>query len=96
MFKSAQKIFLRKKILFDTKRKSQEDITEIFNKFLRLNYPEQLIDRLSFNLDYVPEKHRMIIQTNSKIFANDLILKLGELNRFLSGETRDIKEIVIK
>lgn len=95
-FKSAQNIFLRKKRYFNSKHQNQNNVSELFNKFLKLNYPDHLVSRLSFNLDYVPERRRLVIQTNSKIFANDLILKLGELNRFLSSETNNIKEIVIK
>ena len=96
MFKSVQKTFLKKKKLYENKESKTSEITKIVYKFLEANYPEHVIKNIDFKLDYDPNQRKLVIQTNSKVFANDLILRRSSLHNLLEEKGQNLKEVVIR
>lgn len=85
------------KIQFIRNKKANEDILlGHFKSFLVDVYGEYTASQLFFSLEYSPSNKRLMIITKSKIFANDLILRLGKLIKYLSEKTKEVKEVVIK
>lgn len=78
------------------KKENEGVLSERFKSFLVDVYSEQTALRLSFSLEYTHSNKRLVITTKSKIFANDLVLRLDKLTKYLSNRTREIKEIIIK
>jgi len=95
-FKSIGGVVSKKLKNLEEKERSEIQLTNQFNEFLKQTYKEELVSRLRFSLRYIPAKKCLIIYTNSKIFANDLILKLDLMTKFFHRKTKDINQIVIK
>ncbi len=95
-FKSIKSIVLKKSKLLENKNDSEILLTDDFKEFLKNVYGNSMASQVSFSLEYIPQKRRLIIQTNSKVFASDLILKLNLLTSFFLKRTKDIDQIVIK
>ncbi len=85
------------KIKFIKNKKTSEDILlDHFKLFLIDVYGENIASQLPFLLEYSPLNKRLVIITKSKIFANDLILRLGKLTKYLLEKTKEVREVVIK
>lgn len=78
------------------KKETEDILSERFKSFIVDVYGKQTTTQLSFSLEYTRSNKRLVIMTKSKIFANDLILRLDKLTEYLTGRTREVREIVIK
>jgi len=90
MLKSAQSSFFKKRKNLENKKEKIKDKQEILNEFLKTNYPEELLKTLNVSLDFIPRQNIFLIQTNSKAFANDLVLKKEKIEKLFS------KKVLIK
>lgn len=95
-FRSINKAVSKKFNFLEKKDDNEVKLKEYFTDFLEQIYGEIIVAKLNFSLDYKPETRRLTILTNSKIFANDLIFKLGHLTEFMSRKTKEIDQIVIR
>lgn len=73
---------------------SQNQIDLNFKEFLNEVFGNTITSQIKFVLDYFPDKKRLIIQTESKVFANELVLKLELLSKYFKKEK--IEQIIIK
>ena len=86
-----------RKISFIEKKNSVEsDLYACVSSFVGEHYGATTSKSLNFSLEYTPTNKRLSIKTNSKAFANDLLLKIGLLTKYLIGRGAKINEIVIK
>ena len=95
-FKSISNSIFKKVKFLDKKDFNETQLSGHLDSFLRNIYGDYVVSKISLTLEYIPDKGRLIIQTNSKSFANDLIIRLGPLTEFLSQKAPEISQIIIK
>lgn len=89
--------FVSKKKNFVIKKENKEStLRDCINRFLKNEYSDYVLEKTKINLYYELKEDRLIIETNTKIFANDLVLKLAKLTEFLLKNSCKVNQIVIK
>lgn len=95
-FKSIKSAVFKKTKQLENKNNSENLLANHFREFIKNVYGDSMAKRINFSLEYFPEKRRLIIQTNSKTFANDLILRINFLTNFFLKKTKNIDQIIIR
>ena len=93
-FKGISNIVIQKSKLLQKKEASENKIDGCFRDFMTRIYGDSIVSKINFALDY---KYQILtIQTDSKVFANELVLKSDSLKDYLSKNSIDVKQIIIK
>ncbi|GEM_PF-4401090 len=96
VFRNINRYIARKKTLIQKKEDKQIRLEKYFKEFLVKEYGSPIFDKVHYTLFYEPKEDRLIIETGSKILANDLVLKLSKIAEFFSNNSCNIGQIVIK
>ena len=95
MFKSVNSLITKKySKLLKIKNKSF-DIEKSFKRFLNDQFG-QIARKISYSLVYNDKNGSLIIKTESKIFANELSLRMNELVKTIKTADIKLRRIVIQ
>ena len=96
VFRSIGHTVFKKKNLINKKENKEVLIKKYIKEFLENEYGSAVLERIKLNYFYEPKEDRLILEANSKIFANELILKLRRLTEFLTKNSCSVSQIVVK
>jgi|SRR3989344_6418903 len=96
VFRSITNTVYRKKKALEKKGGKQVDLEKYFRQFLVYEYGDFILEKIKYTIFYDPKEDRLTLQTNSKIFANDLLLKINKFSEFLNKSLARVSQIVIK
>lgn len=95
MFKDLNKLFDKKKaIINNTSDKSQEIKREV-SIFLKTEFGDK-IEGFSFIISYNSKDNNLIITSENKVLANELIIRLVALTDFLQSRNIRLSKILIR
>ena len=95
-FRSIGYTVSKKKNLINKKENKEILIKKYIKEFIENEYGNNVLERIKLNYFYEPKEDRLILETNSKILANELILKLRRLTEFLIKNSCSVNQIVVK
>ena len=94
-FRGLQGTITKKLKSLETNSREEADFERHLKDFLRNNYNESVLQKIQFSLVYSSKQNKLTIKTNSRPFANDLVLRLGALTQYFLQKNKRINQIVI-